>query len=197
MVVAPALQTPVPSQAEAPSTTLPLQLPFAQVLPKKYWQAPAPSQSPLYPHFVASVALQSEALRGAEPAVRRRQVPPASGAVQVSQPSVQALSQQTPSTQWPFVHSPSQAQAAPLACLGPVRPQVDGPASPPSGPPSPWGDIPMSARRSPIPASFLGVVLLWPPQPTNTPARNSTAAVLRKDFIKSRPPPPLFWKRPN
>ncbi len=97
--VTPALQTPEPSQAKAPSTESPLQVPPTQVLPRYFWQEPAPSQSPFSPQLDGESITQSEALRGAELAARARQVPGGLVSAHVWHPPEQALLQQSPSTQ--------------------------------------------------------------------------------------------------
>jgi len=131
--------------------------------------------------------LQSEGLRGVDPRTRLTQVPPASGAEQVSHPLVQAVSQQRPSTQWWDEHSLSQAQVAPIASSEPFAPQPGGPsalpASPSGTPPSVGGVIFMSAWRSAPPSLLMGLPPPWLPQPPTAPARTAIAKMVRNDFI--------------
>ena len=170
------------------TTESPLQVPPTQVLPKKKWQAPAPSQVPSSPQLDSLSATQSAGLRGAAPNERLTQVPPASGAEQVSQPSAQALSQQSPSTQWPLPHSASQAQTPPSPCVGPFMPQmVPLPPSPSGRPPSGCGVTFMSGPSWPWPASLCEDPPLLP-HPADTAAsarKRSAVAFVRKDFINS------------
>ena len=68
---------------------------------------------PSRPQVEASDFAQSVALRGALPAGTVRQMPGDEASEQVRQVPVQALSQQTPSTQKPLLHWPSHEQAKP------------------------------------------------------------------------------------
>jgi len=76
---------------------------------------------------------------GATPAATNEQTPGAEGVLQDLQVSVQALLQQTPSTQNSLAQSVSQPQAAPLVLRAPPSPQ-DLLSGPPSTlpPPPPW-----------------------------------------------------------
>jgi hypothetical protein len=60
--------------------------------------------------------------RGASPAGTNPQMPGEPGVLQALQASVQALLQQTPSTQKPLAQSPGQPQASPfISCIAPVH----------------------------------------------------------------------------
>ena len=110
----PAVQTPAPSQVLA-ALSVPLAQPAAwQVVPAACLrQAPAPSHMPSFPQVDAASASQS--LRGSVPAAADEHVPTLPTAPQVWQVPVQAVLQQTPSTQKPLAQSPLAAQAVPFA----------------------------------------------------------------------------------
>ena len=82
------------------------QLSAAQLVFLAYsWQAPAPSHLPLVPQLAAPLSWQ--VLRGSEfPAATIVHLPIDPASAQLRQPPVQALSQQTPSTHCPDLHSP-------------------------------------------------------------------------------------------
>jgi hypothetical protein len=115
-----------------------LQAPGWQVVPTtKLRQAPAPSHVPSRPHVDGSEAGQTPALRGVPPAGTKAQIPGAPAVLQDLHVSVQALLQQTPSTQNPLAQSPSHPQPPPLTpliLLVPLQATVDA-----SLPPS-WTD---------------------------------------------------------
>jgi hypothetical protein len=116
-VVTPALHVPAPSQVEAACIVALEQLGAWQTLPAAYLrQPPAPSQKPSVPQVEAGEAEQS--LRGLVPGSANAHVPRLFVAAQVWQVPVQAVSQQTPSTQWPLVQSPAPAQAVPFVSCG-------------------------------------------------------------------------------
>jgi hypothetical protein len=120
-------------------------------------------------------------LRGADFAARARQVPGDSAAVQVWQPLVQALLQQTPSTQWLLPHSASQLQVSPSPSAGPFAPQVlPIEASPPSMvPPSGWGITFFMSGPSELASLWVGGPPPPPPHPAKVPANTSAAAIER------------------
>jgi hypothetical protein len=100
-------------------------------------QAPLPSQVPSNPQPEASDLRQVAGTRGATPAATKAHRPGELGVLQDLQVSVQALLQQTPSTQKPLAQSPAQAQVTPLAlCMLLVLLQAT-PSTDPSRPPSP------------------------------------------------------------
>src|SRR6185312_11863847 len=173
MSVTPGLHCPVPSQANAPTTASPLQVPFMQVLPMYFRQPPAPSQKPSRPQVMGESTGQVEAVRGAAPADRMTQVPGEAGAEQVAQPPEQAVAQQTPSTQWPLSHSASQPQLLPVSILGPLAPQADTTWS---RPPSTWGDPPPAPPCPAAPPSGRFCGPPWPPQPPARASSRITAA---------------------
>jgi hypothetical protein len=80
------------------------------------WQAPAPSQVPSLPQVEAAVVGQS--LRGSDPRSAGTHLPKFVVAPQVMHVPVQALSQQTPSTQKPLSQSSAAAQVVPLVSWG-------------------------------------------------------------------------------
>ena len=118
MTVGPAVQVPWPSQTRPPLTAGPSQEPRWHIVPRtKLRQAPAPSHVPSRPQVEGSDAGQTLALRGAPPAGTNAQIPWDPALLQDLHVSVQALLQQTPSTQNPLAQSPPHPQAAPLAPL--------------------------------------------------------------------------------
>jgi hypothetical protein len=99
-----------------------------------------PSQVPSSPQDEAGLCGQTLATFGATPAATNEQTPGAEGVLQDLQLSVQALLQQTPSTQKSLVQSELQPQAAPLVLRAPPSPH-DLPSGPPSTLPTtppPW-----------------------------------------------------------
>ena len=114
MTVAPGLQRPAPSHANKPTTASPSQLPLLHIVPATCLrQPPAPSHLPSRPQVLRGGGdTRAVALRGLPPgrdadADARRFL----GAVQVLQPSVQAVLQHTPSTQKPLAQSVAHVQA--------------------------------------------------------------------------------------
>ena len=112
-----ALQAPLPSQAGAGDC-----IPAVQVVPphgvpeSTKSQAPAPSHVPVKPQGAA--AGHMPATRGVEPAIIGEHVPTLA-AVQLEQPLVQVVSQQTSSAQIPAVHPAPPFQAPPFLPLSP------------------------------------------------------------------------------
>jgi hypothetical protein len=96
--------------------------------------APAPSHVPSSPHVVASAGAHVAAARGFMPADTNVHVPMAVGAEHVLHVSVQAVLQQTPSTQKLLVHSELQPQAWPSSFC--PRASAGHFPSPPWPPPS-------------------------------------------------------------
>jgi hypothetical protein len=96
---------------------------------------------PSSPQVETALFGQTSGERGESPAATKLQVPGADVVLHDLQVSVQALLQQTPSTQKPLVQFALQAQAPPLALLVPPSwPQPT--ASTPPLPPSFLGDGP-------------------------------------------------------
>jgi hypothetical protein len=113
----PGTQTPAPSHFAVARSEPVVHMGGVQVVPARYLrQAPAPSQKPSVPQVEAGEAEQS--LRGLVPGSANAHVPRLFVAAQVWQVPVQAVSQQTPSTQWPLVQSPAPAQAVPFVSCG-------------------------------------------------------------------------------
>jgi hypothetical protein len=78
------------------------------------WHAPAPSHLPLVPQLGAPLSLQ--VLRGsAFPAATIVHLPTEPVSAQLRQAPVQPLSQQTPSTHWPDLHSAPAPQGWPFS----------------------------------------------------------------------------------
>jgi hypothetical protein len=97
---------------------LPLQVSSAHCVPTAYfWQPPLPSHLPLVPQLAAFWSVQMLRTSGL-PAATATHLPGIIGSAQVRQAPVQALSQQTPSTQWLEAHSLASVQVWPF-CLGP------------------------------------------------------------------------------
>jgi len=90
-----------------------VQFSTAQVVPTGYvWQPPPPSHFPLVAHEAAPWS--AHIWRGSgEPTATSVHLPMLLLRLQLRQAPVQALSQQTPSTQWLFWHSPSVLQVWP------------------------------------------------------------------------------------
>ena len=128
-------------------------------------QPPLPSQVPSSPQDEAGLCGQTLATLGATPAATNEQTPGAEGVLQDLQLSVQALLQQTPSTQKSLVQSALQPQAVPLVLRAPPSPH-DLLSWPPSTltppPPPPWllWQPAASQRRTDAPART------GPPGPT-------------------------------
>ena len=172
MRVEPGLHCPLPSQTFAPITASPSHVPGLQtVFTGHLLQAPMPSHFPSSWQVETSDALQLLGSRGLDPIARFTQVPVA----QVLHPSVQALSQQTPSTQWPPAHSASQ----PHASLTPLLPWTQGAVSGPTSRasvatsvitmPSPFGPSDASGLELPFlqPAAARRAIAI--PQTANRP----------------------------
>jgi hypothetical protein len=172
MTVGPAVQVPSPSQTRPPMTAAPSQVPGAQVVPAtKLRQAPAPSHVPSRPQVDGSEAGQTLALRGAPPAGTNAQVPGAPAVLHDLHVSVQAVLQQTPSTQNPLAQSPAHPQAAPLApviLLVPLQATTGAPL-PPSGTDTSMRDAP---------EWLLQPVAQRPSHPTATAPRSRAARKL-------------------
>ncbi len=92
---------------------------------------------PSRPQLATGLAGQALATRGAPPAATSEQSPGAEGVLQDLQASVQALSQQTVSTQKPLAQSALQPQEAPLAVCAPASPAQVFPSVPASSLPPP------------------------------------------------------------
>jgi len=110
---APATQAPAPLQAGTGSSVPLAQAATPQAVPVAHLrQAPAPSQVPSFPQEVAVSAVQS--LRTSVPDTAGVHWPSVPTPPQVMQAPVQALSQQTPSTQKPLWQLPAAPQAVPF-----------------------------------------------------------------------------------
>ena len=93
---------PEPSQIWMPVMAAPSQVPALQTVPMTCFRhAPWPSHVPSVPQVETSVVGQVDAARGLRPAGTNEQIPIMPWTLQDLQVSVQALSQQTPSTQKP------------------------------------------------------------------------------------------------
>ena len=103
IVAGPALQRPCPSQTLTPMTAAPAHDPGLQIVPATCWrQAPLPSQVPSSPQVDSSLAGQTSGARGARPSGTKAQIPGEPWTLQDRQVPVQAVLQQTPSTQNPL-----------------------------------------------------------------------------------------------
>jgi len=106
------LQVPAPSQVELALSVEPLQLAARQTVPAIHLrQAPAPSQVPSLPQLEAAEAGHS--LCGLVPGSANLHVPMLFVALQVWQVLLQAVLQQTPSTQNPLPQSVFAAHDVP------------------------------------------------------------------------------------
>jgi hypothetical protein len=98
-----------------------------------------PSQVPSNPQVETGLCGQVSAELGATPAATKEQTPGAAGVLHDLQLSVQAVLQQTPSTQNPVAQSAAQPHAAPFALWAPPSGLHATPSRPPSvlgaGPP--------------------------------------------------------------
>lgn len=123
---APATQLPAPSQVRIPPTEAPLHVPGWQTVPATYArQPPFPSHAPSSPQVDTALLAQTPGERGGSPAATKLQVPGAAIVLHDLQVSVQAVLQQTPSTQNPLVQSAPQAHAFPFGLgVPPSRPQA-------------------------------------------------------------------------
>ena len=112
-MVAPVTQVPAPSQVGIGLTVAFAQAATPQVVPGPHLRhAPAPSQLPSRPQVVGAEAVQS--LRASDPDTAGVQVPRVPTPAQVMQAPVQAVAQQTPSTQKPLWQPPASVQAVPF-----------------------------------------------------------------------------------
>jgi hypothetical protein len=84
------------------------------------WHLPKPSQTPVVPQVLA--VCEAHSLSGSTPAAMFPQAPlapePFLAAEHASHDPLQALLQQTPSTQKPLPHWPAPVQAVPLVSCG-------------------------------------------------------------------------------
>jgi len=112
-------QVPAPSQVRGGVALPALHIPPAQVVPAgQSAQAPAPLHMPVIPQVLTSLAAHS--LSGSVPITMAPQVPSARlvlACEQAMQVPAQAMSQQTPSTQFPLTQSVATEQAEPI-CWG-------------------------------------------------------------------------------
>jgi hypothetical protein len=193
-------QVPVPSQRNAVVSVEPSQPACLHIVPVEYfWQAPAPSQTPLVPQLAAPWSEQS--LRGLVPTSAGRQFPTAPGAAQLKQVSVQARLQQTPSAQNPLAQSAGIAQAWPSGSPGapPVSPRST-PASP-AAPPAPSYGASTAASRPPaepplaLPPAPAAPVLRCSAPPLHAAMRNATPRASSAFLAGNRRPCPsrLSW----
>ena len=165
MIDGPEVQLPAPSQTRMPATAAPLQVPGWQTVPSSYVRHPPfPSQVPSSPQEEAGPDGQTLATLGATPAATKEQTPGAEGVLQDLQLSVQALLQQTPSTQKPLVQSALQPQAVPSVARAPPSPHdlLSWPPSTLGTPPPPW--------------------LLWQPAPARADTMASANRAARASF---------------
>jgi hypothetical protein len=182
-VVEPVRQLPVPSQTWVPTIAAPLQVPCLQTVPTTaYRHAPVPSQVPSCPHGSFVSFLHWLGSEGSTPAGVIVQVPSDVASAHVMQAPLQAMLQQSPSTQKLLLHSAAQPHARPLSFLAPLLPH------PPSGargrsavpPPSVLTTImstapPSRPPRPPTPPSGEPPLLCPPPQPATRSTRSATA----------------------
>jgi hypothetical protein len=181
MTDGPEVQLPAPSQTRMPLTAAPLQVPGWQTVPSSYVrQPPLPSQVPSSPQDEAGLWGQTLATLGGTPAATNEQTPGAEGVLQDLQLSLQALLQQTPSTQKSLVQSLLQPHAAPLVLRAPPSPQ-DLLSRPPSSLPPP-----------PAP------LLLWQPALASASASSAGRANFAGNPLTSGEDNPLtgYWGRP-
>jgi hypothetical protein len=174
-------QVPRPSQRNAVVSVETSQPAGLHIVPVEYfWQAPAPSQTPLLPQLGAPSSAHS--LRGSVPTSAGRQLPTAPGAAQLKHTSVQARLQQTPSAQNPLWHSAAIVQACPSG--SPIVP----PASPPlSTAPSPLAPPP-STRMSAGASLFAGASLAPPSAPPPpAPTFRDSAPPLHEEMRNAAP----------
>jgi hypothetical protein len=99
-----------------------------------------PSQVPSSPQVETALFGQTSGERGTSPVATKEQVPGAETVLHDLQVSVQALLQQTPSTQKPLAHSAPHAHAAPLLPLAPPSRRQAAPPPPSCLPDGPGGD---------------------------------------------------------
>ena len=124
----PEAHVPLPSQWLAKTAVFPEQEAPTHVVPAgQSRHAPAPSQLPSAPQVFCVMAVHS--LSGSTPAEMNPQAPsrpaPFLAVVQAWHVPVHAVSQQTPSAQWPLAQSVSTLQPRPLA-FTPHEPLLQG-----------------------------------------------------------------------
>ncbi|WP_248354746.1 hypothetical protein [Anaeromyxobacter oryzae] len=173
-------QVPVPSQVAAGVTVPPLQEPGAHTVEAgQSAQLPVPSQTPALPQVDGADAAQS--FLGSLPATLDVQVPrapPASHRVQVP---VQAVLQQTPSTQKPLAQAPGAAQASPSGAAQTLPLQA------------PLAQSPLEAQVLAVPQR--GQVV--PPQSTSVSVPFLTASAQLGDWHEPDAQTPLEQSRPR
>ena len=103
IVAGPALQRPCPSQTLTPMTAAPAHVPACRRVPATCWrQAPLPSQVPSRPQLDVGAPGRRVGVRGAPPAGTTAQMPGEPWTLQAGKSPLQAVLQQTPSTQKPL-----------------------------------------------------------------------------------------------
>jgi hypothetical protein len=144
IVAGPGLQRPRPSQTLTSTTAASAHAPALHTVPSTYMrQAPLPSQVPSSPQLDMADAAQSAAARGAPPAGTAVQMPGDPWTLHAMQVPVQAVLQQTPSTQKPLWQSLSQPHvSAIIPALVPPAVQPPGLSADPSRLPVPLFDDP-------------------------------------------------------
>src|SRR5262252_1750756 len=178
-----ATHAPSPSQRDAACSIVPVQVCDAQTVPEGYLlHAPVPSQTPSVPQLCGPVS--SHSLRGSVPRSANMHVPTAPCRAQLRQTSVQALSQQTPSTQNPLAQSAASRHDVPIDCRAPMSAPEPSPPGlsfeDPSAAPAPVS-IAASRPASPSPG-------LAPPPPHDT---TNTASVPTSSVRTSMAPRPI------
>jgi len=129
IVAGPGLQWPTPSQTLTPTTDASAHAPALHTVPETCCrQAPLPSQVPSSPQLDVAATGQTLGVRGAPPAGTALQFPGDPWTLQAIHVPVQAVLQQTPSTQKPLWQSRSQPQVSPIIPAL-VPPAVQPPAA--------------------------------------------------------------------
>jgi hypothetical protein len=183
IVAGPDLQRPRPSQTSTSTTAASWQEPGLQIVPATWLrQAPLPSQVPSSPHVDTSAAGHAVGWRGALPAGTKEQMPGAPCTSHDLQASVQALLQQTPSTQKPLPQSALQPHASPFILLPLARP------SPPlvhDCGPSVWMSI---VPASPWPVDLHPLVAVAIANAIDSAPKRTASAGRRVDELPPRTP---------
>jgi hypothetical protein len=165
----PGVQAPAPSHVLMFVTAAPSQVPGTHTVPLTYLRhAPCPSQVPSLPHVATSDFGHVDDARGDNPAGTNEHTPIEPATSQRLHVSVQAPSQQTPSTQKPDWQSELHPHASPAVTRAPASRHVTFTSPAWSAPPSLKATWSAPASVLPPPSTFgpPSREELEPPQPT-------------------------------
>jgi hypothetical protein len=169
-------------------------LPGWQIVPATWRrQPPAPSHVPSKPHVDAAAATHAVASRGFVPATTKVHVPGDPAAAQVLHASVQAVLQQTPSTQKLLAQSDAHSQVCPADFFVAASPPLHAASTAGRSGAASRTSTPASCASKTIAASASGWwpgAVEWPPQPSSASgasAASVTASVESGARLRARP----------